>query len=276
MNWTPEEVQYIVEDYFAMFVQELNSQKYNKSEHRRSLLPKLLDREETAIEFKHCNISAILANMGLPYINGYKPRYNYQKDLLEKEVADYISRERQQLEQKFEEFSNKSANKPSHILYSQVLDEAPVTSKIAEREPSYRPIKINYLEREQNNRSLGEQGELFVIEWEKNRLLNEGKNNLADRIEWVSKEHGDGLGYDILSKNSNGTDRYIEVKTTKLSKETPIFVSKNEVSFASHKASQFHLYRVFNFETKPQLFIKQGEYAQFCQLVEHSFRGYFI
>ena len=113
------------------------------------------------------------------------------------------------------------------------------------------------------------------MNYEKYRLIKAGKENLADKIEWVSKDKGDGAGFDILSKNDNGTDRYVEVKTTKLTKETPIFLTKNEVSFATKKSNYFYLYRVFNFDTKPQLFIKHGSYDSFCKLLPQSFKGYF-
>ena len=83
------------------------------------------------------------------------------------------------------------------------------------------------------------------------------------------------MGFDILSKNNNGTDRYIEVKTTKLTKETPIYFSRNEWKFAQLKEKDFFLYRVFNFAENPQLFIKQGHYESFCKLQPQSFKGYF-
>ncbi len=133
----------------------------------------------------------------------------------------------------------------------------PVPSEMKEPKSVYRPIKTNYLEREQNNRLLGEGGEKFVLNYERSRLTKAGKEDLADKIEWVSKELGDGLGYDILSKKEDGTDRYVEVKTTKLPKETPFYVTKNELSFAVDYAENFFFYRVYNFDTTPRLFIKQ-------------------
>ena len=127
----------------------------------------------------------------------------------------------------------------------------------------------------QNNRLLGEAGEDLILKYEKWRLIEAGKMSLADKIEWVSKEQGDGAGFDILSKNTNGTDRYIEVKTTKLSKETPIYLSRTELSFATLKQKDFFLYRVFNFDTSPQFFVKNGKYESFCQLQPQTFKGYF-
>ena len=180
------------------------------------------------------------------------------------------------LERNFESFADQKIIKiPKTVSYDEILEEAPTVSDFFEREPLYRPVRINYLEKEQNNRSLGEQGENFVIEYEKQRLIKAGKDSFADQIEWVSKELGDGLGYDILSRNNNGTDRFIEVKTTKLAKETPIYLSKTEISFASKELNNFYLYRVFDFDKQPRMFIKNGKYESFCKVIPQIYKGYF-
>ena len=276
MDWTKEEVSLIVSDYFEMLQLELKHKGYNKTAYRKLLIPLLNNRSNGSVEFKHQNISAALINMGLPYIDGYKPRFRYQKQMLENEIAEYIKKHQLTLERNFENFADEKIIKPlKTVSYDEVLEEAPNVSEFTEREPLYRPVRINYLEKEQNNRFLGEQGESFVIEYEKRRLINAGKNNLADKIDWVSKELGDGLGYDILSRNNNGTDRFIEVKTTKLAKETPIYLSKTEISFASKKQNDFYLYRVFDFDKQPRLFIQNGKYESFCKVVPQIFKGYF-
>jgi hypothetical protein len=197
--------------------------------------------------------------------------------LLEEEIIKYIKANQPKLEHDFKHFSDDiTPVKPFvDIDYDNVLDDEPISSTFTEKEPKFKPIKTNYLEKEQNNRSLGESGEEFVIAFEKVRLAKEGKQNLGDKIEWISKNKGDGAGYDILSKNTNGTDRYVEVKTTKLSKETPIYLTRTEVSFASQYANNFYLYRVFNFNSKPQLFIKSGKYDSFCTLRPENYKGYF-
>ncbi|MFT3705685.1 MAG: DUF3883 domain-containing protein [Agriterribacter sp.] len=277
-DWSEEEVRLIVEDYFKMLSLEIDNNQYNKSQHRRTLLPLLNERSPGAVEFKHQNISAALIKMGLPFIKGYKPLFNYQKEIIEKEISDFIKMNRLFLESEFEKFSTAKTPftlKQTEINFENVLNDEPVSSQLEDSEPIYRPIKINYLEKEQNNRSLGEAGEEFVLNYEKWRLIKEGRNGLADKVEWISKDQGDGLGFDILSKNKNGTDRYIEVKTTKLSKETPIYLTKTELSFASTKENEFFLYRVFNFESSPELFIKNGKYENFCQLKAQTFKGFF-
>jgi hypothetical protein len=275
MDWTKEEVSLIVSDYFQMLQLELNHKEYNKTAYRKLLIPLLNNRSNGSVEFKHQNISAALINMGLPYIDGYKPRFRYQKQMLEKEIAEYINKHQLILERNFENFAEEKTTEIKPVSYDEVLEEAPIASEFTEREPLYRPVKINYLEKEQNNRFLGEKGESFVIEYEKQRLINAGKENLADKIDWVSKELGDGLGYDILSRNNNGTDRFIEVKTTKLAKETPIYLSRTEISFASKKRNDFYLYRVFDFDKQPRLFIQNGKYESFCKVVPQIYKGYF-
>jgi hypothetical protein len=55
-----------------MLTAEPQGQHYSKAAHRRALRP-LLDprRTDSAIEFKHQNISAVMLGLGLPYICGY-------------------------------------------------------------------------------------------------------------------------------------------------------------------------------------------------------------
>ena len=57
--------------------------------------------------------------------------------------------------------------------------------------------------------------EKFVLKFEKTRLESVKKFNLADRIEQVSETKGNWAGYDIRSFDDNGSDRFIEVKTTR-------------------------------------------------------------
>lgn len=203
MDWTSSEVVLIIEDYFAMLQLELNNQAYNKSAHRSALSPLLINRSPGSIEFKHQNISAVLAEMGLPFIKGYKPKFNYQ-GMLASEVSKYLKEHRDNLEKAFNNFSdgfiNPNENPP--ISFDNIIDTEPVSTMVNEDKPQFRPIKINYLEREQNNRQLGEEGERLVIEFEKWRLTKEGNKSLANKIKWVSKDLGDGAGYDILSKNA--------------------------------------------------------------------------
>jgi hypothetical protein len=275
-DWAEIEVEFIIADYFSMLFDELAGKPYSKTEHRKKLLVQLPKRSEPSIEYKHRNISAALVKIGAVYINGYKPAWNYQKALLDRKVGEYLSNHRSIFEPKFEQFTEQSIKIVPPAVFDDFIDDAPEPSRLAEPlEPYFKPIKINYLEKEQQNRMLGQSGEELVIAYEKWRLIKEDKIELADKIEWISKDKGDGAGFDILSKNKNGTDRYIEVKSTKLSKETPIFFSKTEFDFSKKFSSDYWLYRVFNMQSTPKMFQAKGQFDTFCHVEPTHFKGIF-
>ncbi|MDH4284825.1 MAG: DUF3883 domain-containing protein, partial [Gallionellaceae bacterium] len=133
--------------------------------------------------------------------------------------------------------------------------------------PTYHPSppqKRDYLEREARNISLGRAGEEFVLSFEHFRLYELGQKKLADKVDHVSMSKGDGLGYDILSFEPDGRERFIEVKTTAFAKETPFFISRGEIQFANNHEEQFHLYRLYEFRKSPKLFDLVGSVEKHC------------
>jgi len=88
--WSREEVEAAVADYFTMLAKELNGEPYSKAEHNRQLQNLLSDRIRGSVERKHQNISAVLIELGYPYIDGYKPLANYQ-ELLARIVVERLS-----------------------------------------------------------------------------------------------------------------------------------------------------------------------------------------
>ncbi len=254
-DWSQIEVEATVADYLHMLVLELSGQSYNKSAHRRALLSKLNNRSEAAVELKHQNISAILRDLGFPWITGYKPRGHFQA-LLRNVVEGQISQNKLVDEAALTATTSPAAA-PLLDDLSKVLVESPkLATEIKEPEPrpyySLGPQKRDYIEREARNISLGKAGEEFALNFEHFRLHQLGQKKLAEKVEHVSATKGDGLGYDILSFDADGRERYIEVKTTAFSKETPFFISRGEMQFAKDHKEQFHLYRLFEFRRRPQ------------------------
>ena len=273
VDWSRAEVEAIVEDYLAMLASELAGTPYNKAAHRRALLPLLDGRSEQSIEFKHANISAALLESGFPYINGYKPRSNYQALL-----ADVVS-ERLASAQDLLAIAAADADRP--IAVPEVDDILAVLTKPpklelpanAVREPPIPLIKLptNYLEREARNRSLGNAGELFVLNYERARLVRAGCYALAGKIEHTAKVRGDYEGYDVLSYDTSGAERLIEVKTTKYGSNTPFYVTRNEVAVSEKRAAQYQVYRLFAFSSTPQLYLLPGAIGASCHLSAASF-----
>jgi hypothetical protein len=274
-DWTRQEVEIIVTEYFEMLAKEQAGISYSKTETRQRIIPLLKNRSNGSVEFKNRNISAVLARMGQPYIRGYLPAYNYQRVLLEDVVFTHL-RQRPEIEDVFKRFAEVAPT--PHEPVFETMEETMPCKKLVLSEPelSYRsPVKVNYIELEQANRVIGTTGESIALAYEKWRLIQAGKENLADKIEWVSQTQGDGLGFDILSRNINGTDRYIEVKSTKLTKEAPFYFSALEHDFSRRNRSNFFLYRLFNLRADPRLFIANGAYDDFCNASPTQFKGSF-
>jgi hypothetical protein len=103
-----------------------------------------------------------------------------------------------------------------------------------------------------------------------------GCTRLADRIEHVSVVRGDGAGFDILSFEPDGKERFIEVKTTSFAETTPFYISRNEVGFAKENAGQYRLYRLFDFRRKPRMFELAGPVEASCRLDPITFRAVLI
>ena len=65
---------------------------------------------------------------------------------------------------------------------------------------------------------------------------------------------GDGAGYDVLSFDSEGKERLLEVKTTNGSARTPFFLTRNECDLANERLDDWCIYRVHPFATQPKHF----------------------
>lgn len=278
-DWRRDEVELIVADYLAMLLCELAGQPYNKAAHRRLLMTRLPGRSSGSIEFKRCNISAVMIELGFPYIQGYLPRYNFQRGLL----VDVISRQvahHAQLDAVAMAAVERPAVPSMAVDYAKVVSEAPQRAaerRVQEALPEYAraPFRRDYLAREEHNRSLGQAGELFALDFERWRLIQLGAGRLADKVEHVSATEGDGLGYDIRSFEADGQERFIEVKTTGFGERTPFFVSATELRFSRTQEQRFRLYRLFDFRKAPKLFELAGPIERHCQLDATTYRASF-
>lgn len=251
-NWTDAEVSAAVDSYFEMLRRELAGESFNKAEENRKL-QEIIGRSKGSIEFKHQNISAVLIEAkGIP-IDGYKPMRNAQ-DRLRSEVLDRFESDSalRQLMLRAVEDGTPSVGVPATVDLL-MPSEPPIFEGPTHRLPRQRTGRfVDFQKVEAQRRDLGLAGELAVLAYERGRLRADGHQKLADRVEHISVTHGDGTGFDILSFDPSGKERFIEVKTTRSIKQLPFLVSRNEVELSVEVADQFHLYRVFQFG-KPAL-----------------------
>lgn len=276
-GWSRVECELIMRDYLEMLALELRGESYNKAAHRRALQPFLNNRSEASIEFKHQNISAVLIDLGLPYIKGYKPASNYQRLLLNvaaaqsRRIIRIIDTDLMGDIQTIDE--TRLRPEWDHWLEPPPKRQGP---KEKNHIREFVPRFSNFAEKESRNRHLGMLGEKFVLEYEKYRLLDLGRQDLVPDLEWTSKEKGDGAGYDIRSfAGATDEELYIEVKTTVSGKHQPFYLSSNELAFSQDHADRYALYRVFGFKEKPKLFTLPGDVREHVVLEAESYRASF-
>ena len=131
----------------------------------------------------------------------------------------------------------------------------------------FTPKIVNHIQNSIENKRIGDLGEIWVLKREIEYLNKNGKSKLAKKVKHVSKNEGDGLGYDILSFDLKGNKKFIEVKTTKGNLKTTFFVTKNELEKSKLEKDNYFLYRVYNFNENSEsakLLIIRGELTPIC------------
>lgn len=248
-DWTDQEIDLIVADYFKMLNLERLGESYVKVEHNRTL-QELTHRSKGSIEFKHQNISAVLLELGMDWIPGYKPMANYQKALIAG-IERYLDVRAEALIPELAETVSGAAE--DSALYLEPPPE--LVARTLENEALKRIVKkFDAAARDERNRALGKRGEERVFLSERARLKSEGREDLARKVRWISQEEGDGAGYDILSFAATGTERLLEVKTTVGGQKTPFYLSENERLLSNERPEAFRLFRLYEFNRQPKAF----------------------
>lgn len=276
-DWSDEQNDAIVADYFAMLADDIARRPYSKSEHNRLLQP-VIDRPRGSIEYKHQNISAVLKGLGQVWIPGYKPAFNFQASLVDA-VVHWLDRHPDWLAP-----AARMAMGPSPSVFWEEAalwigpppthSNAPPPDELEQMAAIAR--KYDVAERDARNRALGRAGEKRVLAHERASLRAAGRTDLAERIRWVSHVDGDGAGYDILSFDPDGSDRLIEVKTTNGWERTPFHITRNELAVAEERRSDWRLVRLWNFAREPKAFELRPPLEAHVSLMAASYQANFL
>lgn len=267
-DWTDQENDAIVADYFAMLADDIARRHYNKADHNRALQA-TTGRGRGSIEYKHQNISAVLKGLGEDWIKGYKPAFNFQRSLQDA-VVRWLVRHPDWLapvmrpQSVGEEPTLWIGPPPTHSNMPPP-DELEQMTAIAR--------KYDVAARDARNRRLGRAGEERVLTHERASLHAAGRPDLARRVRWVSEMDDDGAGYDIRSFGADGSDRLIEVKTTNGWDRTPFYITRNEVAFAEDHREQWRLVRLWQFSREPKAFELQPPLAAHVSLMAISYQA---
>lgn len=137
----------------------------------------------------------------------------------------------------------------SEPILAETSDHA--AERLVPRSHGSRHIDFETLTREA--RYLGLAGEQFVLSEERKGLEAAGRADLALLVEHTSVTVGDGAGYDIRSYSRDGQPKFIEVKTTTGPARKAFIMSANERAFAEEHPDKYWVYRVYHFNSRPQV-----------------------
>jgi len=269
------ELRGLVRDYFAMLGTELSGRRVNGSRSRWRLS---VAGRGLAVGSDHAlaqqRVSGILLAHGLPFIRSLPPRSDYTAELREA-VGHYLRNHPEVFNwMETDVFRPVAARDWTDQQLQSRLSEPPSSEFAYNADYQDDPllIGVDFLAGEQRNRSLSRAGEAFVLEFERQRLRSHGLDKFAAVIEHSSIEHGDGIGYDIQSYALDGSEILIRVKTTRYCRETPFYLSENELAMARTHGGRYWLYRVFDFAVTPRLFMLGGALEPRCSLTPAVYR----
>jgi hypothetical protein len=276
-DWSDEQNDMIVADYFAMLADDIVGRPYSKAAHNRQLQA-IIERPRGAIEYKHQNISAVLKGLGEDWIPGYKPAFNFQASLVDA-VVRWLERRPDWLAPatRMPPDMSSSALRQEPILWigpPPTHSNAPPPDELEQMTRIAR--KYDVAERDALNRALGRAGEERVLAHERANLLAAGRTDLAESVRWVSDVDGDGAGYDIRSFDTDGSDRLIEVKTTNGWERTPFHITRNELEVADTLRNDWRLVRLWNFTREPKAFELRPPLEAHVSLMATSYQASFL
>lgn len=262
-DWTGEENAVLVRAYLEMLELELSEERYSKAEFNRRAQAQI-QRSRGAVEYKLRNVSQALLEISHPWIEGYKPARKLQDDL-RSEVLTQLESRPTLANLAFAAVSG-AVDEPS-VDFVWSVGSAPRVEWSPQASLGFSPRRVDFVRIDAENHRLGQAGERAVLRRERQQLAVAGRPDLAERVEHVSETQGDGAGFDILSFDLDGEQRFIEVKTTRRGKFWPMLISRREVRLSQAENERFALYRVHDFgERGAGLYVLKGDAAQSCQL----------
>ena len=265
-GWDDAQVQSTVTAYFAMLRAELMGQPYVKADFNRAVQA-ATGRSRGAVDYKFENISAVLRDIGLRYIPGYKPYSNYQ-DALRTEVERFLARD-SEIRRLLEEMP--VPDLPPMVQLVEV--DPPVMAPPGTSHRGRVTVGVDFLERQARNRDVGLKGERLVVEYERSWLSARGRADLAALVTHVPSTLGDGAGYDVSSFLLDGSPHHIEVKATCGSVIVPFFLSASELRYALEHPMAYSIYRVFDLGPNPSFYKLTGDMAEILDLMPVSYQA---
>lgn len=165
---------------------------------------------------------------------------------------------------------------PSNVSLTETTPPKP-RSKSRTTNKSKNSGDVDWAKREQSNRTLGLAGEQLVMQYEVEQLKGaRNRPDLAGKVEHIALTDP-AAGYDIRSFDKDGNETFIEVKTTKGTKSSAFYISRNEVDVSKRLGNQFLIYRLYNFDydsDTAEFYSISGSVEDNFELVPETYKAY--
>lgn len=119
---------------------------------------------------------------------------------------------------------------------------------------------------------IGREGEAKVIEFEKEKLRNANRPDLAESVKTSDEKNGNV--FDIYSFDENGREIFIEVKTTELGSSHPFILTEKQIAASEKFKDRYRLYRVYQVRGAAEFFVLKGPLSVNSQTVVKALWGW--
>lgn len=122
---------------------------------------------------------------------------------------------------------------------------------------------INYSEQQTISQKIGDRGEELVLRNEIEKIKQWGlPDEILSKVRRVSLE-SDDYGFDILSFDQEGNERYLEVKTTKTNgKNFSFILTRNEFETAKYYGKMYSFVIVFDILSNPRIWYMGNPFVE--------------
>lgn len=145
-----------------------------------------------------------------------------------------------------------------------IADSQTITSKSKSNSNKVRTKEdINYSEQQAISQKNGDRGEELVLRNEIEKIKQWGlPDEILSKVRRVSLE-SDDYGFDILSFDKDGNERYLEVKTTKTNgKNFSFILTRNEFEHAKTYGSRYSFVIVFDILCNPRIWYMGNPFVE--------------
>lgn len=129
----------------------------------------------------------------------------------------------------------------SYYLFPSIFSEEVESTSLPVRQGI---SESQFLQIQERRKEIGKQGEEFVVDYERKKLVEAGNLDLATRVKRISIDDI-GAGYDVLSFTITGEEKHIEVKTT-IGTGYSFEITINEINKSKNMPNYF-IYFIRNF-----------------------------